>query len=118
LLGLFALFGFVQAHDEFVADRMRLQDDVEAFRIVVKECGSDVEPVVILLGARYDRVDPIHLVVFWARCIFLSATGCHLLSGPREHSGEHEQAAAREYSCGRGLVSDVGSTAKSVAMWS
>jgi hypothetical protein len=42
--------------DDFFPDRMRLQDDFEPFPVIVRESGSDVEPVIILLRAREDRL--------------------------------------------------------------
>jgi hypothetical protein len=102
-----ALLGLVEPEDQLLADRVRLQDDVEALAIFVRKRRTDVEPVVVLLGTLDDGVDPVHLVGLLGhdapsfRC--QSAT-CSVASGtPREH----EQAAAHEFSRGRRLVSEL-----------
>ena len=79
-----SVFWLVEPHDELFADRMRLQDDVETFPVVVWEGGSDVEPVVILLGTLNDRVDPIHLLAFLrhdAPSFRLQGATCSVASG-------------------------------------
>src|SRR5262245_54211110 len=80
-----ALLGLVQPHDQLFADRVRLQDDVVAFPIVVRESGSDVEPVIVLLGSLDDRVDPVHLVGLLGHdALSFRFSMRHLLSGRRE----------------------------------
>jgi hypothetical protein len=48
-------FRFVDPQHDFFPDRVRLQDDVEPFPVIVRESGSNVEPVIILLRSRDDR---------------------------------------------------------------
>src|SRR6476620_7187625 len=78
------VFGLVKSHDEFFADRVRLQDDVVSLPILVRESGSDVEPVIILLRALNDRVHPVHLSGLFGHDApsFLSqAATCSVASG-------------------------------------
>ena len=66
------LFGFVETQDDLFPDRVHLQDDVVAFPVFVRESGSDVEPVVVLLGTltvpetRSRRSRPSGSPVRWA----------------------------------------------------
>src|SRR5262245_18143481 len=56
------IFRLVETNDNLFADWVRLKNDVVAYPIIMRESGSDVEPVVILLGTLHDRVDPVHFL--------------------------------------------------------
>jgi hypothetical protein len=74
---------------------VRLQEDVETFPIVMRESGSDVQPVIILFGTLYDRIGSHELFAF----IGDDAPTLHLRVLPAQRPAgtprEHEQAAAR-----------------------
>jgi hypothetical protein len=64
-----SLFGLVEPHDEFLADWVRLQDDIEALAIVVREIRHH-SPQLRAKGGTCLNVPSLHTLLYPIMCPF------------------------------------------------
>jgi hypothetical protein len=85
--GRLGIFGFLaisdRATDEFSVERKRLQHDVEAVAVLVREYEADVEPEVVLALAPDHRIGAVRRLsgLFLIRHGTLLRVGCDVLRG-------------------------------------